>query len=309
MNRTHSREAVLVAKQKKRTFAVPAILAAGSLWGSMGLFVRVYNARGLQSMDIVAIRAMATVIAMFAFMIFFRRELLRIRLRDLWCFLGTGIGSIVFFNYCYFKTISLTSMSVAAVLLYTAPAIVMVLSRILFGERFTVRKVTALVMTFVGCIFVTGIIGDAVSLNAAGILTGLGSGLGYALYSIFSRYAIDRGYHSLTISFYTFLVAAVTTLPFINGAGIWSVTVSSGGMIAFFLVFGVISTVLPYTLYNYGLNTMENGRASIIASVEPLVATLLGIVIFHEKMSLGGVAGMALILGALVLCNMKPAEK
>lgn len=164
-------------------------------------------------------------------------------------------------------------------------------------------------MTFVGCIFVTGIIGDAVSLNAAGILTGLGSGLGYALYSIFSRYAIDRGYHSLTISFYTFLVAAVTTLPFINGAGIWSVTVSSGGMIAFFLVFGVISTVLPYTLYNYGLNTMENGRASIIASVEPLVATLLGIVIFHEKMSLGGVAGMALILGALVLCNMKLAEK
>ena len=80
-------------------------------------------------------------------------------------------------------------------------------------------------------------------------------------------------------------------------------------MIAFFLVFGVISTVLPYTLYNYGLNTMENGRASIIASVEPLVATLLGIVIFHEKMSLGGVAGMVLILGALVLCNMKPAEK
>ena len=95
-----------MAKQKKRTFAVPAILAAGSLWGSMGLFVRVYNARGLQSMDIVAIRAMATVIAMFVFMIFFRRELLRIRLRDLWCFLGTGIGSIVFFNYCYFKTIS-----------------------------------------------------------------------------------------------------------------------------------------------------------------------------------------------------------
>ena len=140
MNRTHNREAMFVAKQKKRTFAVPAILAAGSLWGSMGLFVRVYNARGLQSTDIVAIRAMATVIAMFVFMIFFRRELLRIRLRDLWCFLGTGIGSIVFFNYCYFKTISLTSMSVAAVLLYTAPAIVMVLSRILFGERFKIGR-------------------------------------------------------------------------------------------------------------------------------------------------------------------------
>lgn len=254
-------------------------------------------------MDIVAIRAVSAVIAMFLFMIFGKRNLLKIRLKDVWCFFGTGIGSIVFFNYCYFKTISLTSMSVAAVLLYTAPAIVMILSRILFGEKLTVCKMTALVLTFVGCIFVTGIAGDASALNIAGILTGLGSGLGYALYSIFSRYAIERGYQSLTISFYTFLIAAIVTVPFVNISGIVTVTAGSLWMLIFFLVFGVVSTVLPYTLYNYGLNTIENGKASIIASVEPLVATLLGILIYHEKMSVGGAAGMILILGALVLCN------
>lgn len=288
---------------KKQRLAVPAILAAGSLWGTMGLFVRVYNARELHSMDIVAIRAVSAVIAMFLFMIFGKRNLLKIRLKDVWCFFGTGIGSIVFFNYCYFKTISLTSMSVAAVLLYTAPAIVMILSRILFGEKLTVCKMTALVLTFVGCIFVTGIAGDASALNIAGILTGLGSGLGYALYSVFSRYAIERGYQSLTISFYTFLIAAIVTVPFVNVSGIVTVTAGSLWMLMFFLVFGVVSTVLPYALYNYGLNTIENGKASIIASVEPLVATLLGIMIYHEKMSVGGVVGMILILGALVLCN------
>lgn len=288
---------------------MPAILAAGSLWGTMGLFVRVYNAKDLHSMDIVSIRAVSAVIAMFLFIIFGKRNLLKIRLKDIWCFFGTGIGSIVFFNYCYFKTISLTSMSVAAVLLYTAPAIVMILSRILFGEKFTVRKITALVLTFIGCIFVTGIAGDASALNAAGILTGLGSGLGYALYSVFSRYAIERGYHSLTISFYTFLIAAVVTIPFVNASGIVTVTFSGLWMVVFFLVFGVVSTVLPYTLYNYGLNTIENGKASIIASVEPLVATLLGIIIYHEKMSVGGVAGMVLILGALVLCNSGAGSK
>ena len=292
-----------MTRLNKRKLAVPAILAAGSLWGTMGLFVRVYNARELHSMDIVAIRAVSAVIAMFLFIIFGRRSLLKIRLKDIWCFFGTGIGSIVFFNYCYFKTISLTSMSVAAVLLYTAPAIVMILSRILFGEKLTVCKMTALVLTFVGCIFVTGIAGDASALNIAGILTGLGSGLGYALYSIFSRYAIERGYQSLTISFYTFLIAAIVTVPFVNTSGIVTVTAGSLWMLIFFLVFGVVSTVLPYTLYNYGLNTIENGKASIIASVEPLVATLLGILIYHEKMSVGGVVGMILILGALVLCN------
>lgn len=292
-----------MTRLNKRKLAVPAILAAGSLWGTMGLFVRVYNARELHSMDIVAIRAVSAVIAMFLFIIFGRRSLLKIRLKDIWCFFGTGIGSIVFFNYCYFKTISLTSMSVAAVLLYTAPAIVMILSRILFGEKLTVCKMTALVLTFVGCIFVTGIAGDASALNIAGILTGLGSGLGYALYSIFSRYAIERGYQSLTISFYTFLIAAIVTVPFVNTSGIVTVTAGSLWMLIFFLVFGVVSTVLPYTLYNYGLNTIENGKASIIASVEPLVATFLGILIYHEKMSVGGVVGMILILGALVLCN------
>lgn len=292
-----------MTKSNERRLALPAILAAGSLWGTMGLFVRVYNEKDLHSMDIVSIRAVAAVIAMFVFMIIGKRELLKIRLRDIWCFLGTGIGSIVFFNYCYFTTISLTSMSVAAVLLYTAPAIVMILSRFLFGEKFTVRKITALGLTFIGCIFVTGIAGDASALNIAGIMTGLGSGLGYALYSVFSRYALERGYHSLTISFYTFLIAAVVTMPFVNASGIVAVTAGSLWMLLFFLVFGVVSTVLPYTLYNYGLNTIENGKASIIASVEPLVATLLGILIYHERMSVGGVVGMILILGALVLCN------
>lgn len=298
-----------MTRSNKRGLAVPAILTAGSLWGTMGLFVRVYNARDLRSMDIVAIRAVSAVIAMFLFIMIQKRDLFKIRLKDIWCFFGTGIGSIMFFNYCYFTTISLTSMSVAAVLLYTAPAIVMILSRLLFGEKFTVRKITALVLTFIGCIFVTGIAGDASALNIAGILTGLGSGLGYALYSIFSRYAIERGYHSLTISFYTFLIAAVVTMPFVNALGIVTVTVSSLWMVVFFLVFGVVSTVLPYTLYNYGLNTIENGKASIIASVEPLVATLLGIIIYHEKMSVGGVAGMVLILGALVLCNSGAGSK
>ena len=111
------------------------ILLAGILWGSMGLFVRTLNSLGLASMGIVSLRAIVTAISMLVFLLIFDRSRLHIRLRDLWCFLGTGILSIIFFNYCYFSAIMLTSMSVAAVLLYTAPAIVMILSFFLFGEN------------------------------------------------------------------------------------------------------------------------------------------------------------------------------
>lgn len=282
------------------------IFLAGVLWGSMGLFVRVYNENSMITMDIVAIRAIVTVLFMLIFLLIYDRSLLRIKIQDIWCFLGTGVLSILFFNYCYFKAITLTSLSVAAVLLYTAPAIVMILSRILFKERFTVIKTVSLIATFIGCIFVTGLLGNADSLNAMGILIGLGAGLGYALYSIFSRFAIERGYHTYTIIFYTFLIAGTLTLPFAKWGDIGNAIIDKPSLIGFSFIFGLVSTVLPYILYTVGLQKVENGKASIIASVEPVVATILGMVLYHEKLHANEIIGIVLVLGAIILCNLSP---
>ena len=279
------------------------ILVAGILWGSMGLFVRKLNALGLVSMEIVGLRASVTTVVMFLFLLFFKRKLLKIHLKDIWCFLGTGICSIVFFNYCYFKAITLTSLSVAAILLYTAPAIVMVFSYFMFGEKFTKRKLLSLVMTFVGCILVTGILNDTGEISISGILVGLGAGLGYALYSIFSRYALERGYQSLTITFYTFLVATIGTFFLADMRQVVEVAIDSGKIFLFCLAFGILCTVIPYLTYTLGLQYVENGKASIIASVEPVTATLLGVFLFREKITVIGILGIVLVLAALVLCN------
>ncbi len=104
------------------------IPAAGVLWGILSIFVRRLNESGLASMDIVWIRAAVTTLVLLPILFLRRKGEWRIRLRDLRCFLGTGIGSIVFFNFCYFQAVTITSLSVAAVLLYTAPAFVIVLS-------------------------------------------------------------------------------------------------------------------------------------------------------------------------------------
>lgn len=288
-----------------RKCAAVFVFLAGVLWGTMGIFVRRYNGCGLDSWDIVFIRAAATSLCMSLFLLFYNRSLFRIRLRDVWCFLGTGILSIVFFNYCYFKTISLTSMSVAAVLLYTAPTMVMLISRVLFGERLTGLRVCSLVLTFVGCVLVTGVYGDSAALNAGGIVTGLGAGLGYALYSVFSRFALEKGYHAFTISFYTFLIAAAGTLPMADISRTAGVCLDNVFMIVFSVIFGLVSTVLPYVLYTVGMRSIENGNASIIASVEPVVATLLGVVLYGESITPGGLAGVVLILCAIVLSNIR----
>ena len=280
------------------------VLLAGICWGSIGLFIRTFNRAGLYSMDMVVLRSVFTCLAMTLFLLFYDRKLLRIRLRDLWCFLGTGIVSMVFFNYCYFSLISLSSLSVAAVMLYTAPVFVMLLSAPLFGERITGRKVLALFLTVLGCIFVTGVIGDAASLSLKAILFGLGAGLGYALYSIFSRCALQRGYHSFTISLYTFLFASLAALPLVDPGRILSVSTSSPFMFLFSIACGIVTTALPYIVYNFGLSSMENGRAAIIASIEPVVATLIGFFVFREALTLGNLAGILLVLGAITLSNL-----
>ena len=281
------------------------ILLSGMLWGCMGLFVRVLNKQGIASMDIVFLRAIVTAVAMVIFLFIFHRRMLKIHWKDFWCFLGTGIASITFFNFCYFKAIMMTSLSVAAVLLYTAPAIVMILSYILFHEAFTVRKVIAIVMTFFGCMLVTGMLGQQQAITTTGLLYGLGAGLGYAFYSIFSRYALEKGYHSLTITCYTFIVTTVVSVFFTNVSKVSMVVFSSPLYVMLTVALGLICTVAPYLLYTLGLQEVDNSHAAIIASIEPVTATVLGFVVFGEDITVVKMMGMILVLGGMAVCNKK----
>ena len=135
--------------KSKKIVAGFLILLAGILWGCMGLFVRPLNEKGMTSWDIVFIRASLTTFFMAILLLVRDRKLFRIKLKDLWCFLGTGLLSIVFFNMCYFKEITIAPLSIAAILLYTAPAFVMILSAFLFKEKLTKVKLLVLVLSFV----------------------------------------------------------------------------------------------------------------------------------------------------------------
>lgn len=289
----------------KKIRSIIYILLSGMLWGCMGLFVRVLNKQGIASMDIVFLRAIVTAVAMVIYLFIFHRKMLKIHWKDFWCFLGTGIASITFFNFCYFKAIMMTSLSVAAVLLYTAPAIVMILSYILFHEAFTVRKVIAIVMTFFGCMLVTGMLGQQQAITTTGLLYGLGAGLGYAFYSIFSRYALEKGYHSLTITCYTFIVTTVVSVFFTAVPKVSMVVFSSPLYVMLTVALGLICTVAPYLLYTLGLQKVDNSHAAIIASIEPVTATVLGFVVFGEDITVVKMMGMILVLGGMVVCNKK----
>src|SRR5699024_9187225 len=108
-------------------------------------------------------------------------------IKDIRYFIGTGIFSIIFFNFCMFKAIELSTLPVATALLYTAPAFVTVISYFIFQEALNRVKIGALLMTLIGTGLVVGLIPFNVNaINYSSIFFGLGSGIGFALYTIFS---------------------------------------------------------------------------------------------------------------------------
>lgn len=249
----------------------------------MGLFVRRLGAMGLDSMEIVELRSLLAVALLFTVTAIRNPRQLKVTKRNLISLGCSGVFSIIFFNYCYFSTIRLLNLSAAAILLYTAPIFVMLLSIPLFHEKLTARNLLALGMAFAGCCLVSGIASASQRLSLQGILLGLGSGFGYALYSIFSRVSLNQGLGSVTITDYTFLFAALAGV-FLTDFSQYAAAFSGFGMefVLLAVVYTVVTTVLPYLLYTAGLSQVENGTASILASVEPVVATILGFMVFSE---------------------------
>lgn len=289
---------------KIKRMAYFLVIAAATLWGTLGVFGKKLNGYGFAPEQIVFIRAIGASVTLIIYSIIKNAKLLKIKPRDSAYFVGTGIFSFVFFNWCYFVAINKTSLSVAAILLYTAPSLVMVLSAILFKEKMTARKIISLVLTFVGCIFVTAFVQrTGHEITVTGILAGLGAGLGYALYSIFGRYALNK-YDSITVTLYTFIFASIGLIP-VTDVKKMIILFSNANAIYYAVTLGLIATALPFLLYTKGLSYLETSKASIIATLEPIVATVIGIFLYGEPITLFKIVGISIVIIAVSIIKEK----
>ncbi len=285
---------------RKGTFFV---LLAGISWGMMGLFVIELYSLGLTTLQIVGYRSVSAAIILLGYVALKNPGILKIQLRDLPIFFAISLVSVVFFSYCFFSTIQEISLSVAVTLLYTAPTFVTLLSRIFFKEWLTPQKIIALLTTFAGLTLVTGFFGDgSAQITTLGLLTGLGSGLGYGLFSILGKVILKK-YPPLTLSVYTFVIATVILLPVIVTTTLALGPMSWGFYREVFLL-GLIPTALAYIFYATGLKTMESSLASITATVEPVVGALIGIFVFKEILLPSQLVGMLLVLFSVIILQI-----
>ncbi len=284
------------------------IFLAAVLWGAAGIFVKTLSGFGITSMPIVVFRCVFTVLLIGIIMLANNPSGFKIKLRDIYLFALNGIFSIVMFNFCYYKTMELSTLSVAAILLYTAPIFVMIISVIFLGEKLSLKKIAALILSFGGCTFVSGVLGSAAKIPYSALIYGLLTGFGYALYTIFGNILIKKSYSTLTIIFYTFLFALLGSLIITAFTHETAQLRFNGAVWLWALLMALCNTILPYILYTSGLKFVSASTAPIIATAEPVAATVVGL-FYGERLTLYGVIGIALVLASVVILNIRGGEK
>jgi drug/metabolite transporter (DMT)-like permease len=282
------------------------VLGAGTLWGTIGLFVKLLNSVGASSTLTAFMRLFVGCLLMVP--ILFSTGgvgMFKIDKKGLiQCFL-LGLLSQALFNYCYNVSIKAVGVATASILLYAAPVFVCIMSALFFKEKIGGLKIFSLFLNILGCfLMVTGGNMSSLKLSFIGIIFGLSSAFLYSLVTIIGKIA-SGNVHPFTVVFYSFLFGwialGIFTAPWqelasVSGLKFWIYSIG----------YGLIPTVGSYLLYMGGLKkNLEVSRIPVIASIETVVATLIGVIIFRERLNFINVLGIVLLLSSIAMMNMK----
>ena len=284
------------------------IILAGTCWGVISIFINYLSDAGLGEMQISFLRQLFAVLV-FALIILVRdRAKFRIPLKDLGLLMLVGLVNGVMFNFLYFYTIVHSRASIAVVLLYTSPVFVMILARVFFKEKITGLKFIALVLTVIGCVLVTGVIGEGYTPPPAAILTGVLTGLAYALNNILTSAAVKKN-DPLTVTFYTLFFSFLFLIPFSGWNSLTSLCGANPMILLVAFLMCIVTAVLAQYFFSVGLGLIESGKAAIYGATEPIVGSLVGILIFHEESNFMKIAGIIMVIAAILLIGKNDAEK
>ena len=284
------------------------IILAGTCWGVISIFINYLSAAGLGEMQISFLRQFFAVLVFSLIILIRDRSKFRIPVRDLGLLMLVGFINGVLFNFLYFYTIVHSRASIAVVLLYTSPVFVIILAGIFFKEKITKNKFIALVLTVAGCVFVTGVLGEGYTPPPAAILTGVLTGLAYALNNILTSAAVKRN-DPLTVTLYTLVFSFMFLIPFSGMKSLTALCRANPMILAVAFLMCLVTAVLAQYFFSVGLKLIESGKAAIYGATEPIVGSLVGIIIFREESNLMKIIGIIMVIAAILLIGKSDAEQ
>ena len=287
------------------------IFITGCLWGTIGLFVKLMEAQGSSSPYTSFLRLLfGFILLALMTLIIDGPKAFCIGRRTLLSCVLLGIICQGIFNILYSTSISMNGMSVGSVLLYTAPIFTCITSMLLFKEKMDILKWVALLVNVVGCVLTaTGGDFSAASLAPLGLLIGVGAGFTYAMTAVIGRIAMQEESSPFAVATYNLffgcLFIALVRHP-------WTTVDApfNARLLLYGLLFGLIATALAYSIYFSGLSKItETGKVPVVASIELVVATIIGVFAFSESMTIIKIVGIVLVLLSILLFSWKTIKQ
>ena len=277
------------------------VVLAACLWSTIGLFMRaLHDGFGFPALTLAFLRAGVAFVIAFVFLALTRRELLRLTRRSILLLMLYGAIGIGAFYFVYAQAIIATSVTTAVVLLYTAPAFVALMAWRAWREPLNRRKIIAIGLAFVGCALVARAYDPSqLSLNSIGILFGLGAGFTYALFTVLSKAGLKQ-FSPWTLMTYELGFGALFLLPFLNPTSFLPLTQPS---MAWLYILGLAlgPTIGAIAAFNLGLRNLPASNVSIVATIEPVMASALAFILLGEQLELGQIIGGAMVIGGALL--------
>jgi drug/metabolite transporter (DMT)-like permease len=283
------------------------VIIAACLWGTLGLWFRtLHDTYGMSSLTIAFLRAAFGCIILLIALAVSHRQGLRISRRSIFFFALFGLISISTFYVVYAQAAISTSVTTAVVLLYTAPTFVTLIAWRVWHESLDSRKIIAVVLAFIGCAFVARAYDpSALSLNFVGLLFGLAAGLTYALYTIFAKLALKD--HSMwTTLTYSMVFGTIFLLP-LQSPSDFAVLIDRPNVWIFVGILILGPTLGSYIFYNAALHHVPASNESIVATIEPVIASTIAFVFLGERLEILQMIGGAMVItGSLILSLPRP---
>jgi drug/metabolite transporter (DMT)-like permease len=288
-----------------RFAGVGLVMLAAVCWGISGGIGDILMNKGWDPIVISFYRGAVAFICFLAwFLIRFRKNWLFSTRLYIWSLLA-GVGVAGNFTF-YFLSIQASSIAVAATLMYTAPVFVLLISFLLRLERSTWFKWGCIFGVLLGIILLTGAYStDSISVSFLGAVAGLAAGLSYALFIFGFKNASSIGNPptTLTIAFFSF---CLILFLFADNEETASVLTSSD--IGWFLLLGIVGAGLSFILYVIGIRRTAPTTASMVAMVEPVTASLFGVLLLGDHLTTIQIIGMVIILLTVTILSVKRSD-
>lgn len=281
------------------------LIASMIIFGTLGPFVRNIP---VSSGELALYRAVLAAMLIAAYLLVNRQKIPFNNIRReipllLISGVAMGINWILLFEAYHYTTVSVATLSY-----YFAPAIVTAICPFLFREKLTLKQVICFLMSTIGLVMITGI-GDVGKggTNLIGILFGLGAAFFYAAVILLNKFI--RNVEGIHRTFLQFLSAVITLIPYVAATG--GVTLGGMGSTGWtcLLIVGLIHTGVTYCMYFSSLKELPGQKAAILSYIDPLVAVLVSVLLLHESMTALQAAGGILILGFTLWNEIPPKSK